>query len=69
MKKEEIKLEEALEDLERIVSELEEGKMGLEESLNLYEKGMKLVKLCNARLEGAERSIESLTGEVPPDLI
>ena len=69
MKKEEIKLEEALEDLERIVSELEKGKMGLEESLNLYEKGMKLVKLCNARLEGAERRIESLTGEAPPDLI
>ena len=42
--------------------------MGLEESLDLYEKGMKLVKLCNSRLEGAERRIESLTGEVPPDL-
>jgi exodeoxyribonuclease VII small subunit len=68
MSREEIGLEEALEDLERIVSELEEGKMGLEESLDLYEKGMKLVKLCNARLERAERRIESLTGEVPPDL-
>jgi exonuclease VII small subunit len=30
---------------------------------------MKLVKLCNARLEGAERRIESLTGKVPPDLM
>jgi exodeoxyribonuclease VII small subunit len=69
VKKEEIGLEEALDDLERIVSELEEGKMGLEESLDLYEKGMSLVKLCNSRLEGAERRIESLTGEVPPDLM
>ena len=69
VKKEEIGLEEALDDLERIVSELEEGKKGLEESLDLYEKGMKLVKLCNARLEGAERRIESLTGKVPPDLM
>ena len=68
MKKEEIGLEEALDDLERIVSELEEGKMGLEESLDLYEKGMSLVKLCNSRLDRAERRIESLTGEVPPDL-
>jgi exodeoxyribonuclease VII small subunit len=69
VKKEEIGLEEALDDLERIVSELEEGKMGLEESLDLYEKGMLLVKLCNSRLEGAERRIESLTGEVPSDLM
>jgi exodeoxyribonuclease VII small subunit len=65
--KEEVGLEEALEDLERIVSELEEGKMSLEESLDLYERGMKLVKLCNSRLERAERRIESLTGEGPPD--
>jgi exodeoxyribonuclease VII small subunit len=69
VKKDEIGLEEALDNLERIVSELEEGKMGLEESLDLYEKGMLLVKLCNSRLEGAERRIESLTGEVPSDLM
>ncbi len=64
----EIGLEEALDDLQRIVSELEEGKLGLEESLVLFEKGMGLVKLCNGRLEKAERRIESLTGELPADL-
>ncbi len=64
----EIGLEEALEDLERIVEELEDGKKSLEESLALYEKGTKLVRLCQARLESAERKIESLTGELPPDL-
>jgi len=42
--------------------------MTLEESLDLYEKGMTLVKLCNARLESAQRRIECLTGELPPDL-
>jgi exodeoxyribonuclease VII small subunit len=67
--KDEIGLEEALDDLERIVSELEEGKMSLEESLVLFERGMKLVRLCNTRLEGAERRIESLTGELPEDLL
>ena len=67
--KDEIGLEEALDDLERIVSELEEGKMSLEESLVLFERGMKLVRLCNTRLEGAERRIESLTGELPMDLV
>ncbi|MDD4163220.1 MAG: exodeoxyribonuclease VII small subunit [Methanothrix sp.] len=68
MKKDEIGLEEALDSLEQIVEVLEEGKMTLEESLDQYEKGMKLVKLCNCRLEGAQRRIESLTGELPTDL-
>ncbi|OPY49959.1 MAG: exodeoxyribonuclease VII small subunit [Methanosaeta sp. PtaU1.Bin060] len=61
-------LEEALDDLERIVAELEEGKLGLEESLVLFERGMSLVRLCNARLQSAEQRIESLTGELPSDL-
>ncbi len=64
----EMGLEEALDDLERVVAELEEGKLGLEESLVLFEKGMGLVRLCNARLDRAEQRIESLTGELPPDL-
>jgi exodeoxyribonuclease VII small subunit len=64
----EMGLEEALDDLERIVEELEDGKKSLEESLDLYEKGTKLVRLCQARLESAEQRIESLTGELPPNL-
>ncbi|MDD4094418.1 MAG: exodeoxyribonuclease VII small subunit, partial [Methanothrix sp.] len=44
-----------MDDLEEIVEVLEEGKMTLEESLDLYEKGMKLVKLCQARLQSAEK--------------
>ncbi|MFZ2473325.1 MAG: exodeoxyribonuclease VII small subunit, partial [Methanothrix sp.] len=55
MKKDEIGLEKALDNLEQIVEALEEGKMTLEESLDLYEKGMTLVKLCNARLESAQK--------------
>ena len=69
MKDEETSLEEALDDLEQIVELLEEGKMSLEESLELYEKGMKLAGLCQSRLESAEKRIECLTGELPPDLI
>jgi exodeoxyribonuclease VII small subunit len=69
VKEEETSLEEALDDLEQIVELLEEGKMGLEESLELYEKGMKLAGLCQSRLESAEKRIECLTGELPPDLI
>ncbi|MCX6675899.1 MAG: exodeoxyribonuclease VII small subunit [Methanothrix sp.] len=55
MSEDKIGLEEALDDLERIVAELEEGKLSLEESLNLFEKGMRLVGLCNAKLEFAEQ--------------
>ena len=68
MKKDEIGLEEALDSLEQIVEVLEEGKMTLEESLDQYEKGMKLVKLCNARLQSAQKRIECLTGELPTDM-
>ena len=68
MKQEETSLEEALDDLEQIVEVLEEGKMSLGESLELYEKGMKLVSHCQSRLQGAEKRIECLTGELPSDL-
>lgn len=66
---EEVGLEDALEELERIVSELEEGKMSLEKSLELYERGMRLVRVCNLRLDNAQRRIECLTGELPSDLL
>ncbi|HON34687.1 MAG TPA: exodeoxyribonuclease VII small subunit [Methanothrix sp.] len=69
MKEEEVGLEGALEELERIVEELEEGKLSLERSLELYERGMGLVRLCNLRLDSAQRRIECLTGEMPPDLL
>ena len=63
-----LNLEEALEDLEQIVCKLEEGKLSLEESLVLFERGIRLVRLCSSRLERAEQRIESLTGELPGDL-
>jgi exodeoxyribonuclease VII small subunit len=66
--KDDLNLEEALEDLEQIVGRLEEGKLSLEESLVLFERGIRLVRLCSSRLESAEQRIESLTGELPEDL-
>ncbi|VVB63228.1 Exodeoxyribonuclease 7 small subunit [uncultured archaeon] len=61
-------MEEALEDLEQIIGRLEDGKLSLEESLVLFERGIRLVRLCSSRLESAEQRIESLTGELPSDL-
>jgi exodeoxyribonuclease VII small subunit len=66
--KDDLNLEEALEDLEQIVGRLEDGKLSLEESLVLFERGIRLVRLCSSRLESAEQRIESLTGELPGDL-
>ncbi|MFB3764348.1 MAG: exodeoxyribonuclease VII small subunit [Methanotrichaceae archaeon] len=66
--KDDLNLEEALNDLEQIVADIEDGRLSLEESLELFEKGVKLVRLCNSKLDIAEQRIESLTGEVPEDL-
>jgi exodeoxyribonuclease VII small subunit len=54
--------EEALGKLEAIVHDLEEGQIGLAESLGRYEEGIKLLKQCYGLLEHAERRIELLTG-------
>ena len=54
--------EQALERLEKIVHQLEMGRLGLSESLECYEQGVKHLKLCYRALEAAERRIELLTG-------
>ncbi|TWT62331.1 exodeoxyribonuclease VII small subunit [Rubinisphaera italica] len=55
--------EEALSDLQTIVGQLEEGELGLEESLEQYEKGTGLLRQCFSVLKNAEQRIELLTGE------
>jgi exodeoxyribonuclease VII small subunit len=54
------KFEAALSRLEEIVQELEKGDLALEQSLKLFEEGIKLSRLCNKRLEEAERKVEIL---------
>lgn len=53
--------ETSLEELERIVRELERGDLPLEKSLELFEQGIKLSRACQERLNEAERRIEILT--------
>ena len=53
--------ETSLEELERIVRELERGDLPLERSLELFEQGVKLSRTCQERLNEAERRIEILT--------
>lgn len=47
-------------ELEKIVRELEQGDLSLEESLKLFEDGVKLSRECQERLNQAERRIEIL---------
>jgi exodeoxyribonuclease VII small subunit len=54
--------EQALADLERIVRELEDGKISLEESLARYEQGVVLLKRCYSQLRQAEQRIVQLSG-------
>lgn len=60
--------EESLDQLEAIVKRLEEGDMPLEESLELFEKGVKLSRDCRERLSKAERRIEVLMREADGEI-
>jgi len=54
------KFEAALARLEDIVKELETGDLPLEQSLKLFEEGIKLSRICHKRLDEAERRVEIL---------
>jgi exodeoxyribonuclease VII small subunit len=51
----------AINELETIVKKLEDGDLSLEQSLELYERGVTLSRYCHGRLEQAERRIDVLT--------
>ncbi len=57
---EEIKFEAALARLEEIVRALDSGEAKLDESLALFEEGVKLVKLCSDKLDKAEQRVKIL---------
>ena len=60
--KAELTFEQAVGRLEEIVHQLEDGCIGLEESLSQYEEGTQLLRRCFAILQNAERSVALLTG-------
>ena len=53
--------ESAIGELETIVKTLEAGDLSLEQSLQLFERGVQLSRFCHTRLEDAERRIEILS--------
>lgn len=54
------KFEDSLKKLEHIVDKLEKGDLALEESLKLFEEGIRLSRLCTKQLEEAERRVDIL---------
>jgi exodeoxyribonuclease VII small subunit len=58
------RFEQALEALEKLVERLEKGELTLEESMRLYEEGVRLSRLCHEKLEEAEGKIEMLLKDV-----
>lgn len=60
MSKAEPTFEEAMKRLETIVQAIEQGKIGLEESIKQYEEGMALIRRCRGVLSDAELKIQHL---------
>ena len=58
------KFEAAMKELEEIVSKLEAEELPLEDSLELFEKGIKLSRLCAKKLSEAEKKVDLLLEEL-----
>ncbi|MEL7253838.1 MAG: exodeoxyribonuclease VII small subunit [Pseudomonadota bacterium] len=57
----EMSFEEALQELEQVVGQLERGDVALEASIALYERGAELKKRCETKLKEAEEKVAALT--------
>jgi exodeoxyribonuclease VII small subunit len=59
--------EQAIQQLKAIVDRIEQGEIPLQDSLEQYEKGMALIKHCRDILQKAEKRIEKISKEEPPE--
>jgi len=55
-----LSFERALAELEKVVAEMETGKLSLEESLAAYQRGAELLQQCRSRLEDAQQQVRML---------
>lgn len=67
MAKKEMTFEEALNQLEEMVSSLEKGEMPLEEALKAYEKGVALAAFCEKTLASARLKLSELRPQEPEE--
>lgn len=68
----EIKFEKAIQRLEKIVDDLEKGELDIDKSMEIFEEGIKMSRVCSKKLNEAEAKIEKLTqgqkGELATEL-
>ena len=65
----EIKFENAMNRLEHIVEELEKGELDIDKSLEIFEEGIKMSRVCSKKLNEAEQKIEKLTKNQKGELV
>lgn len=63
MAKEEVKFEDKLNNLEKMVNELEKGDVDLDDAINKYTNAMKLAKECSNSLKSAEENVNKILTE------
>ena len=56
--------EKALAELEKLVAQMEGGKLSLEQALEAHKRGLELARFCQERLDAAQRQVKVLEGEV-----
>ncbi|MBW1974113.1 MAG: exodeoxyribonuclease VII small subunit [Deltaproteobacteria bacterium] len=59
-KKASFQLEKAIERIEEIVKQLEEGKLPLEKAIEMFAEGMELIALCQKKLDEAQEIVQKL---------
>lgn len=58
-----MKIEEKFEEIDKIINSLEMNESSLDESFELYKKGMDIIKECNTEIEKVEKQVVILTQE------
>ena len=65
----ELKFEKAIQRLEKIVEDLETGELDIDKSLEIFEEGIKMSRVCSNKLREAEAKIEKLTRDEKGELV
>ena len=65
----ELKFEKAIQRLEKIVEDLETGELDIDKSLEIFEEGIKMSRVCSKKLSEAEAKIEKLTRDKKGELV
>ncbi len=61
-----LSFEQAIDDLNRVVAQIEDGRIPLQDSIDQYERGMALIRHCRTILQAAEKRIEHIAAEQKP---